>query len=143
MWNPFRKDEKEELEDLMMQEALTPEIKTSEYPPETILELADRLIQPESEKITTILNKDFRKSFITKHEQYALADYFAFIETIRWHMWKLGWDPLNAEIEAKPIIAKPFLFLNLSASVGGALLRAIRTQTLRFEKERPKRGWLI
>ena len=143
LWNPFKRKE-DEIEEALAESALTPEIKAGEeYPPETILELADKLIQPESSQITTIINKDFCKRFLTKHEQYYLSNYFAFVETIRFHLAKVGYDPLKGKEEAKPIIAKPFVFLNLSASVGGALLRAIKTQTLRMEKEKPKRGWLI
>lgn len=143
---PFSKNEEQEANESALNAAAESNVLRTSAPetmtPETLLELADRIMQPESKAFIPALNKDFTTRFINKGEHYALTAYFEFVETIRWYFSRQGYDPLMAPNVAKPIVSKPFIFLNLSASVGGAERRAQTTQTLRFERENQKRSWL-
>jgi len=144
MWNPSQKETDEEI---AAHEAATLEniaMRTNApmpHSPETMLEMSNKILEPESKNVPT-LNKDFTVRFITKQEQYSLSSELQFIETFRLHMANIGYDPLTAQGVAKPIVSKPFYFLNLSGSVNGAERKAQTTQTLRFERENQKRSWL-
>lgn len=145
MWNPNQKEADKEM--AAQQEAALENMAMRAnapmpHSPETLLELSNKIMEPESKSSIPTLNKDFTVRFITKQEQYSLSSELQFIETFRLHMANIGYDPLLEKGVAKPIVSKPFYFLNLSGSVNGAERKAQTTQTLRFEKENQKRSWL-